>query len=154
MYGEEIPHTAATRLSVPETTSEVQPLILDSGFRQLMLGDWRGAFRHARFRTVLQNYCAFCGRWLAMKGPSVKQHVRLTHPDLWPLKAVLSAITRTRLRAPSLFQASLARQVLLKNGSGFPGSRSRGGAKVGSFGGGRARWGLEGRILKAAGMLR
>ena len=64
-----------------------------------MLGDWRGAFRHARFRTVLQNYCAFCGRWLAMKGPSVKQHVRLTHPDLWPLKAVLSAITRTRLRA-------------------------------------------------------
>ena len=71
---------------VPPTPQHVA-LFDDPAFRGQLQTAWRQAFSHERYKHSLRTYCVFCGQWLALKGPSVKQHMRLSHPDRWRLKS-------------------------------------------------------------------
>ena len=66
-----VPTVTATE-PVSENTT---PLYENPSFRQQLDVSWREVFKQTSFRDSLKTYCVFCGQWLAMIGPSVKQHV-------------------------------------------------------------------------------
>ena len=135
---------------VPPTSQHVA-LFDDPAFRGQLQTAWRQAFSHERYKHSLRTYCVFCGQWLALKGPSVKQHMRLSHPDRWRLKSdaesccssagFISSVPchycgqdfkapRSHIKhCPALFQAALAHQAILLDGDG-------GHAPSGGLGGG------------------
>ena len=125
------------------------PLFDEPGFKAALQNGWRTVFAQPQYKQSLQTHCVFCGQWLTMTGPSVKQHVRLAHPEYWPCKADAVALCseagfvhsspchycahsykapRAHVKhCPALFQAALARQVLQNAGRGRATCSSPGG---------------------------
>ena len=79
----------AGRTPTSTVQPEVKPLIEDASFRQMVLANWKGVFRVAKFRQSLSQYCVLCGQWADMSG--LKQHIRLVHGAQYALQPEASA---------------------------------------------------------------
>ena len=111
-------------------------ILLDApDFRSAVLRDWRGLVRGGKYNEALRTYCAFCGQYVHMIGPGLKQHLRLAHPHEYArhqeeaesrchglglpaespsrfCKALHKAPRVHLKRCPVLFQASFANLLL------------------------------------------
>ncbi|CAE7204909.1 unnamed protein product [Symbiodinium sp. CCMP2456] len=57
------------------------PELLPCPEREGVPCDVCGQYFVDRIRHRLQNYCVLCGQWIVMRGPGIKQHVRLMHKE-------------------------------------------------------------------------
>ena len=162
------PAPAPATSLLPETVA----LYDEPDFRAQLLQSWCQTFAHERYKTSLRKYGVFCGQWLALKGPSVKQHMRLSHANQWCFKSDAESCCssagftssvpchycgqdfkapRSHLKhCPVLFQAALAYQALLHDGGGgleACGRPSGSGLGVGQAGHADGRPGGEPQLL-------
>ena len=138
-----VPNTASVSPTVkpdPKPDKQVEPtsgLVTNTAFRQQLRTSWKAVLRDQPTLDRLQNYCVLCGQWVVMKGPGIKQHIRLMHREVHDTLVAeaasrcsvlgLQAVSPCRYcqlpckaprthvpRCPVVFQASLAGLVVAK----------------------------------------
>ena len=71
---------------VPPVAPSHAPLIDCPDFLRSLRQNWRLTAAGIPFVNVLRQHCVFCHQWVSLRGPGVKQHLRLAHPGFWAHK--------------------------------------------------------------------
>ena len=133
------------------------PLMKRQTFRDQLRSGWRSVLSNPDSLRELQNHCAFCHQWVSLKGPGVKQHLRLSHNNAWRLKDDANSLCssagsvvaspcaycggtfqdpRTHIkRCPVAFQAALAHLCLVQEDGASGRGPHAGGGSPGDAGG-------------------
>ena len=138
------------------------PLFDRPSFQLQLRRGWRQALTDPSHLAKLKEHCVFCNQWLSVKGPGVKQHHRLAHPERWKLKDDANSLCATAgsaatrpctfcagdykdprahiSRCPVLFQAAIASLALSQDTRDGRGGHGPIGGAAGDEGGlGRPR---------------
>ena len=94
---------AAGTESASRDSCEVdEPLFDRQSFRSQLRCGWRQVLKDPLHLSKLKEHCVFCNQWLSVKGPGVKQHHRLAHPERWTLKEPIACAQQRDLGHPAV----------------------------------------------------